>query len=547
MSSIFEIGTRSLSASQYALSVTSQNISNANDPFYSRREVDFSEAFDKLFGNGVNVSDVRRIFDNAINKSALKITGNYGRASVLNQNMQNLESMFDNGKFGIAGAINESINVLNVLNASPSSMQSRNLYLYQLNNMVRGFHDLENRVSAEQKNINNALNTDVDTVNDTLQKLAQLNTRIVTASADEALDILDARDSLQNKLASLVGFESTTDSRNVLNITLANGTPLLLGNSAYTMSTAQSATEYGKLDILTGNHQSHTIVTDMIGSGEIAGQLAYQNYGLDISKQSLGRLALVISQTMNDLNRQGIDLQGEPGGNIFNDLNESSAAQNRVFKNTHNQGDARLEVVINDAKKLVNSDYQLQFDTPSHFVLTRKSDHQLVSSGNVDSLPFAISADGFSINLDSGHFAAGDSFTLSPTRNAASDLNMVISDAGKLAFGLPGGSIGDNRNGLAFADLYQESVLDNNTLNFSQACQSINNTLAVNTSSAKIAFESNSIIKQQAEARRDQVSGVSLQEEAVNLARYQQAYQASAQIIDVGQKIFETLISLGRR
>ena len=58
---------------------------------------------------------------------------------------------------------------------------------------------------------------------------------------------------------------------------------------------------------------------------------------------------------------------------------------------------------------------------------------------------------------------------------------------------------------------------------------------------------SESVLLQQAVAARDSVAGVNLDEEAANLIRYQQAYQAAAQVIAVADEVFQTLLSATRR
>ncbi|MDP3439641.1 MAG: flagellar basal body rod C-terminal domain-containing protein, partial [Azonexus sp.] len=49
----------------------------------------------------------------------------------------------------------------------------------------------------------------------------------------------------------------------------------------------------------------------------------------------------------------------------------------------------------------------------------------------------------------------------------------------------------------------------------------------------------------QSQAARDALSGVNLDEEAANMIRYQQAYQASAKILDIGSKLFDSILQLG--
>jgi flagellar hook-associated protein FlgK len=61
---------------------------------------------------------------------------------------------------------------------------------------------------------------------------------------------------------------------------------------------------------------------------------------------------------------------------------------------------------------------------------------------------------------------------------------------------------------------------------------------------AKISKEALQVVYDQAVAEKDRVSGVSLDEEAADLIRYQQAFQASAKIIEVSSKLFDSIIAM---
>jgi flagellar hook-associated protein FlgK len=60
----------------------------------------------------------------------------------------------------------------------------------------------------------------------------------------------------------------------------------------------------------------------------------------------------------------------------------------------------------------------------------------------------------------------------------------------------------------------------------------------------KISQEALQVVYDQAVSSRDQVSGVSLDQEAADLIRFQQAYQASAQIIQMSSKIFDSILAI---
>ncbi|VAW82040.1 Flagellar hook-associated protein FlgK, partial [hydrothermal vent metagenome] len=71
--------------------------------------------------------------------------------------------------------------------------------------------------------------------------------------------------------------------------------------------------------------------------------------------------------------------------------------------------------------------------------------------------------------------------------------------------------------------------------------------LGSQTRSAQITAEAQASLQTQAQASRDSISGVNLDEEAANLLRFQQAYQAIAQVISAADTTFQTLLSaIGR-
>jgi flagellar hook-associated protein 1 FlgK len=59
---------------------------------------------------------------------------------------------------------------------------------------------------------------------------------------------------------------------------------------------------------------------------------------------------------------------------------------------------------------------------------------------------------------------------------------------------------------------------------------------------AQLNEDAMQVIKDQAEASREAAVGVNLDEEASDLIRFQQAYQAAAQVIQISQRMFDTLI-----
>jgi flagellar hook-associated protein 1 FlgK len=109
------------------------------------------------------------------------------------------------------------------------------------------------------------------------------------------------------------------------------------------------------------------------------------------------------------------------------------------------------------------------------------------------------------------------------------------------------GGVGDNRNALKLASVLTQGVLSGGTESLDAAASRIVSTVGVATNGATASLDAQKIIYDDSKGAIDSLSGVNLDEEAANLLRYQQAYQAAAQVIRVAQTVFDTLIaSVGR-
>jgi len=125
----------------------------------------------------------------------------------------------------------------------------------------------------------------------------------------------------------------------------------------------------------------------------------------------------------------------------------------------------------------------------------------------------------------SGAPAAGDTFTLSDNT----------------------GGTGDNRNALALAESLSKPVIDGGTTSLNSATSRLVGQVGAATRQVQSSRDAQQIVQQEATDARDAVSGVNLDEEAANLIKYQQAYQAAAQMIGVAKSLFDTLLNATSR
>jgi len=135
-----------------------------------------------------------------------------------------------------------------------------------------------------------------------------------------------------------------------------------------------------------------------------------------------------------------------------------------------------------------------------------------------------IQANGWSFSLD-GVPAAGDRFQVSPTGSGSSD----------------------NGNIAMLAGLADAMQLNGTSLSLNGAIAGLTTAVGSAARQAEYAAGAQSMLHEQAQAARDSISGVNLDEEAANMLRLQQAYQAAAQIISTADTLFQTLLGAVRR
>ncbi len=147
-------------------------------------------------------------------------------------------------------------------------------------------------------------------------------------------------------------------------------------------------------------------------------------------------------------------------------------------------------------------------------------------TGNPVNVAFSAGADisynGWTIQIG-GVPAAGDTFTVSA--NSA--------------------GVADNRNALLLAGLQTKNTLAGGTASYQAAYAQIVGDVGNKTREVQVTATAQESVLKQAQDAQQSLSGVNLDEEAANLLRYQQAYQASGKMIEIASKLFDTLLSMG--
>lgn len=197
----------------------------------------------------------------------------------------------------------------------------------------------------------------------------------------------------------------------------------------------------------------------------------------------------------------------------------AAAAPIRAAAASGNTGSATISAgeVVDASNASLRSSVTIQFTDATHYSVNGAGSFAYTSGS-------PISINGWQVEI-SGAPAAGDTFTVKDNT----------------------GGTGDNRNAQALVDSLGSKLLDNGTASINDATTRLVGGIGVTARQAQASRDAQTVIKQEAVDARDAVSGVNLDEEAANLLRYQQAYQAAAQIISVANSLFDSLLAATRR
>lgn len=534
---LFDIGRSALLASQTGIAVTSNNIANVNTPGYSRQEVILEIANPVAsgrgsIGRGVTVAGIRRSYDNFIQMQLLGQQQNRGRSQAISDALSEIEGVLnDQSGLGLSQSIQEFFNAWQEVSTNPEGIPQRESLLYRARQFINASRQIEQRITSTLNNIDNTIDDKVNRINDLAEKIANLNERIVQIesglNAEKAFDLRDQRDSMLRELSDLIDFSYREDENGSITITV--GMRDLVSDT--TVNSLSSA--------VTGNSERKIIldgidITGRVQRGQLGGLLAVRE---DIETRvlySLRRLMASITKEVNLLHRSGYSLDGSTGNDFFNPLSLSTM--------DNSTGADITSATITNLASLTLDEYDITFDAANNYYVTDRQTGSVVSTGAyVSGNP--ISFDGIEITI-TGTVTSNDRFAISPLKNAVKNLGLAISDPKKVAAssslsGLPG----DNGNALNIYNLGSIAIGDigDTFMDYYRSIVTVTGTMS-RSASDSLTFDEN--LLSEIQSRRDSISGVSLDEEAINLIRYQRSFEAAAKMIKVTDELLEMVINL---
>lgn len=550
--SILDIAKKSLLVNQAAMNVTGNNIANVNSKGYNRQETILSptESYTyagAYFGSGVDLKEVRRVYDKYLVNQFNLETSNLGKLDEKKSTLERIESFLASSEEnGLGSAITNFFNSLQELANDPSSSSTRSVLLSEGTYLGDLFHSVDTELDNIAKNIDFSAKGIINEINSIAERIAKLNKEIanIETSGLKANDLRDDRDLLLNDLSSKIDVTSFEDDSGQITIMLNGGKALVNRTTNWSLKTEP---DYSDENILTvkyvGNGNTGIDITDKIQSGKLKGLLEVRNETIKKYESKIDTLAYSIINEMNILHQTGTGIDGSTGNLFFNEISPSG------FESRDNVGNAKISSLqVTSASSLTYDNYQIIFSSSSSFDIYNSTTKQYLSTGNSYTSGENIDFEGLrAVIEDSGGIPSkGDIFYITPGKGAAEKIDInsaLIADTDKIAAGATS-SPGDNENALKMAELQFSSILDSGHSSFEEyygnILSDLGNEVLLSTDEYNTQEGLSIVLKE----RIDSKSGVSLDEELGNLLKYQHSYQASAKLISVASELLDTLVNL---
>ena len=643
MADLLLTGLSGLTAFKNVLTTTGHNITNATTEGYSRQKVSLETQSPQFsgsgyVGSGVFTSSITRQYDSFLSTEFRNSNSAASELDTYYEFASQIDSVLANPTVGLNGALQEFFNSIQDVAADPTSIPARQVMLSEGEALENRFSTMDNLFDDLTLRVNNRLADTVTDINLLSENIASLNQKIVDASGKGQTpnDLLDQRDNLIDQLASKINVSTSVQTDGAVNVFVGSGQSLVLGARSNQLGLESAGFDASALTIVFKEQTANVDITRFMTGGEMGGIVRFRDEVLNPAINTLGQIAVSLSQTFNGQHINGVDLNGDQGQRFFS---EPSVL---IASDTANTGSLTVNYAA-DISQLTTSDYVLTTDaTNTNYTITRITDGTQTTAA-IPVAPSIITLDGLEIDLS--NTAAGDEYRIRPTRDGASSFSLQTNDPRDIAIGMPvistesasnsgtaglsklnvsaysgatladvslvyndttpsayditiGGvssgsvaytastdsgasynvavagfgdisftltgqpnngdsftlsdnagasySVGDNRNALALSGLQTKQTMSDGNANYQDVYGQIVADVGRRTKSAEVNGAAQQGFLNQAIAAKDAVSGVNLDEEAANLVRFQQAYQAASQVVLTSRTIFDTLLGAFR-
>lgn len=541
--SLINTAMSGLNAAQAAMSTVSNNIANQNVKWYNRQMTVFNENSGTMtgngyIGNGVNVSRIHREYNEFLAGQMNRAMSKQSALNSYTQNISQINDLLADKGNDVSSAIDEFFTSLPNVTNNAEDNPARTTVIGKAEAMVNMFAKADQSLRDLEKDINSQVTNTSKNINEYTKQIAKLNNEISRSkgfNGADPNDLLDQRDRLIQELNTLVDVQVTQQDGGFVNVTFANGLPLVSGTRSYEVSAIPSSKNSERLVIgySNGIDEVREVDAKRIKGGELGGAYRSREEVLDPSRNQLNQLALVLGDQFNKQHEQGFDLNGDKGEKFF-DLGGA-----HVMPNGKNKGDANFTVEYTDTKVVKAAEYTVKYEGGKWNVTVEPGNRKFEATQTGDQLEF----EGMKMTI-SGKAQSGDSIVVQSVGNVIADMKVAVTDPSKIAAaGADDTGPSDNENMKKLFELPDAKIIDGKTT-IAGGYGSLISMVGNKVNTAQVDFDAQVSITKSIVEQQQSVSGVNLDEEYGEMYRIQEYYMANAKVIQTANSMFDAIMQV---
>ncbi len=362
MSDLLSIGSSGVAAYQRALSTVSNNIANVGTEGYVRQETTLSETMPRqqgrvYLGTGTAVTAIKRAYDQFLETNLRNSTSELNTQGPMVSYANRVVDILGSETIGLPSALDQFFATSRSLSADPSSTILRQQFLRDADSLAGRFNELSTQLTGVDTETREAINARVADINTLASQIAIVNKQMSKHPLVDRQppDLLDQRDFLLTKLSKLVKINVTTRANGAVDLQIGNatgGVKLVDGDRSVPLQARFDEKDLSRVSIIADPYSKTPAEVVGVASGELGGLLGFREQVLQPTLTSLDALVTTFAGEINSIHRNGIDLDGNVGKDLFQ--------IDQIRKTDPVSGDsvlidrpsAGLKVAIGDPKKV---------------------------------------------------------------------------------------------------------------------------------------------------------------------------------------------------
>ena len=329
---MLRIGLSSLLTTQYAMSVSSNNIANASTEGYARQNLIVGQPSSiniggVYYGQGVYASDIQRVGSEYLETSLRNTKTSHSFYESYYDLGVEVDKLLSDQDTGLDKSFDTLFTAIGDLANSPTSEATRSVVLDTLNSLGSKFESIAHVLELSRNTVDSDLVAFADRMNSLANDLVTVNKGLLDSKAktgEFAAQLVDERYRILSDMGELADIQVFYDQDGLASVYLGDGMALVANNKVSELQALPNGYADGEYEIYLRGSE----ISNQIDGGLIGASLKYRADILDASTNEVGRLALGFTQMLNLKHKNGFTPAGVAGGDVL--ANFTTVAQNHL-------------------------------------------------------------------------------------------------------------------------------------------------------------------------------------------------------------------------